>query len=187
MITKLSVAIITLVLFAGASFASEAVRAKSNTGTSPASNSTRAEDGSKGSDHAQVSGPEAGEQIDWQVISGGGTAGASLNYAMLATTGQTAAGPGSSAGYFLNSGYWQVFEMGGGTCCLQPTVGDVDQSGGVDITDVSVLIDNQFLTLTPLVCEVEGDVDNSSVVDITDLSILIDNQFLTLTPLPSCP
>lgn len=72
-------------------------------------------------------------------------------------------------------------------CCLPPTVGDVDQSGGVDITDISVLIDNQFLTLTPLVCEVEGDVDFSGGVDVTDVSILIDNQFLTLTPLPACP
>ena len=72
-------------------------------------------------------------------------------------------------------------------CCLPPTVGDVDQSGAVDITDISILIDNQFLTLTPLVCEQEGDVDFSGVVDITDLSIIIDNQFLTLTPLPPCP
>ena len=72
-------------------------------------------------------------------------------------------------------------------CCLPPTVGDVDQSGAVDITDISVLIDNQFLTLTPLVCEAEGDVDYSGVVDITDLSVLIDNQFLTLTPLGPCP
>ncbi len=73
------------------------------------------------------------------------------------------------------------------TCCLPPTVGDVDQSGGVDITDISVLIDNQFLTLTPLLCEDEGDVDFSGAVDITDVSVLIDNQFLTLTPLPPCP
>ncbi len=72
-------------------------------------------------------------------------------------------------------------------CCLLPTVGDVDQSGIVDITDISILIDNQFLTLTPLVCEDEGDLDFTGVVDITDLSILIDNQFLTLTPLPACP
>ena len=72
-------------------------------------------------------------------------------------------------------------------CCLPPTVGDCDQSGAVDITDISVLIDNQFLTLTPLVCEAEGDVDYSGVVDITDLSVLIDNQFLTLTPLGPCP
>jgi len=72
-------------------------------------------------------------------------------------------------------------------CCLPPTVGDIDQSGGVDITDISVLIDNQFISLTPLVCDEEGDVDFSGAVDITDLSILIDNQFLTLTPLPPCP
>lgn len=72
-------------------------------------------------------------------------------------------------------------------CCLSPTVGDCDQSGVVDITDISILIDNQFLTLTPLVCDQEGDVDISGVVDITDVSILIDNQFLTLTPLLPCP
>jgi len=27
---------------------------------------------------------------------------------------------------------------------------DMDFSGGVDVTDLSLLIDNQFLTLTPL-------------------------------------
>jgi len=78
------------------------------------------------------------------------------------------------------------FEVAGG-CCLPPTVGDVDQSGEVDITDISVMVDNQFLTLTPLICADEGDVDFSGVVDITDLSVMIDNQFLTLTPLPPCP
>ncbi len=72
-------------------------------------------------------------------------------------------------------------------CCIPPTVGDVNQSGGVDITDISVLVDNQFLTLAALVCEEEGDIDFSGLVDITDLSLLIDNQFLTLTPLPECP
>ncbi len=74
-----------------------------------------------------------------------------------------------------------------GSCCIPPTVGDCDQSGWVDITDIAVLIDHQFLTPWPLICEAEGDVDFSGVVDITDLSILIDNQFLTLTPLPPCP
>jgi hypothetical protein len=72
-------------------------------------------------------------------------------------------------------------------CCLPPTVGDIDQSEVVDITDVQLLVDNQFLSLTPLVCGAEGDIDFSGVVDITDLQILIDNQFLTLTPLPACP
>ncbi len=85
---------------------------------------------------------------------------------------------------------FEIVNSGGppaGCCCIPPTVGDTDQSGAVDITDVSILVDNQFLTLTPLICEEEGDVDFSGVVDISDLSILIDNQFLTLTPLPPCP
>ncbi|MCP4684782.1 MAG: hypothetical protein GY867_04965, partial [bacterium] len=82
---------------------------------------------------------------------------------------------------------WTLVWDGPTTCCLPPTVGDCDQSGVIDITDVSVLIDNQFLTLTPLACEVEGDLDLSGVVDITDVSVLIDNQFLTLAPLPPCP
>ncbi len=77
--------------------------------------------------------------------------------------------------------------IGDACCCIPPTVGDVDQSGGVDITDISLLVDNQFIDLTPMGCVAEGDVDFSGIVDITDLSILIDNQFLTLTPLPPCP
>jgi len=72
-------------------------------------------------------------------------------------------------------------------CCLPPTVGDIDQSGIVDITDIQLLIDNQFLTLTSLVCEAEGDLDFSGIVDITDVQILIDNQFITLAPLSPCP
>ena len=80
--------------------------------------------------------------------------------------------------------YFTIAEEG---CCLPPTVGNIDQIGGVDISDVQLLIDNQFITLTPLVCEPEGDLDFSGVVDITDVQILIDNQFITLTPLPPCP
>jgi len=72
---------------------------------------------------------------------------------------------------------------------------DCDNVDVVDVTDIQVLIDNLFLTLTPLCCEKEtnfnypgsGYTETDNIVDITDLSILIDNQFLTLTPLPSCP
>jgi thrombospondin type 3 repeat protein len=77
----------------------------------------------------------------------------------------------------------------GDACSCVGLTGNVDCSpgDGVDITDISVLIDNQFLTLAPLGCPEEADVDLSGDIDITDLSILIDNQFLTLTPLPPCP
>ena len=72
-------------------------------------------------------------------------------------------------------------------CCLPPIVGDVNLSGDVDITDLQVLIDHEFLTLRPLVCEAEADVDLSGFIDITDLQVMIDHQFLTLKPLPPCP
>lgn len=82
---------------------------------------------------------------------------------------------------------WQLLREGAVTCCTGPGVGDCDCSGAVDISDVQTLVDNLFLTLTPLCCEDEGDLDFSEVVDISDLQILIDNQFLTLAPLPGCP
>ncbi|MCP4684409.1 MAG: hypothetical protein GY867_03075 [bacterium] len=73
-------------------------------------------------------------------------------------------------------------------CCQGPT-GNVNCSPDnlVDITDIQVLVDNLFLTLTPLCCEAEADTEPDGIVDITDLQLLIDNQFLTLTPLVDCP
>lgn len=82
-----------------------------------------------------------------------------------------------------------------GQPCCTGLVGDCDLSGTVDITDISVLVDNQFHTLTPLVCEEAASINypgtgystTDTLVDITDLTILIDNQFLSLAPLPPCP
>ncbi len=143
---------------------------------------------------AVTSGQES-ESIPWQVISSGGKKGNDGVLHLSGTIGQTAVGVRVLDSNELWHGYWQVFEVDGDACCMPPTVGDVDQSGTVDITDISILIDNQFLTLTPLICEEEGNINypgsgyetTDMVVDITDLSILIDNQFLTLTPLPPCP
>jgi len=90
---------------------------------------------------------------------------------------------GAVSSLYSSANYW-IAEKG---CCLPPTVGDIDQSGVVDISDIQLIIDNQFITLTPLDCEAEGDVDFSGVVDVSDIQILIDNQFITLTPLPPCP
>jgi hypothetical protein len=129
----------------------------------------------------------AGEQIGRQALSSGGSTGDSPGYTITGTAGQAVVITGRSAHYIAHHGFWEDHAAVITSCCIPPTVGDVDQSGGVDITDVQVLVDNQFLTLTPLVCEAEGDLDFSGVVDITDLQILIDNQFLTLTPLPPCP
>ena len=83
--------------------------------------------------------------------------------------------------------YVAVWGESTGGCCLAPTVGDVDQSGGVDITDVQVMVDHQFITFEPLVCVDEGDIDFSASIDITDLQLMVDHQFITLEPFPACP
>lgn len=73
-------------------------------------------------------------------------------------------------------------------CCVA-TVGNIncDPGDAVDISDIQALIDNLFLTLTPLCCYEEANVDFLGTVDISDLQVLIDNQFLTLTPMSPCP
>jgi len=74
-------------------------------------------------------------------------------------------------------------------CCV--TMGNVDRSTDnvVGMGDLTVMIDNLFITLTPLVCVDEGNLDLSpdDKVTMADLTLLIDNLFITLAPLPPCP
>jgi hypothetical protein len=75
------------------------------------------------------------------------------------------------------------------SCCEQ--MGNLDRSADklVTMSDLTVLIDNLFIALTPLACAAEGNLDLSAdgLVTMSDLTVLIDNQFIMLTPLPSCP
>ncbi len=109
----------------------------------------------------------------------------------------------SSFGRIVDGGdEWTVFESPtpgfantGVSCCSGATIGDIDCSGTVDITDVQVLLDHLFLTLAPLCCGAEANVNYpgsgspwaDSVVNITDLQMLAENLFITLESLPSCP
>ncbi|MCP4550355.1 MAG: hypothetical protein GY835_28175 [bacterium] len=63
------------------------------------------------------------------------------------------------------------------------TLGDMDHSHVADITDLSILIDNQFLSLSPIYPAFVADVTGDCQVDITDISRFIDHLFLTLGPL----
>ncbi len=129
--------------------------------------------------------PAAGEQIKWQVISSGGSRSGSTNFRMSATVGQTAAGPASSFNYKVNQGFWQNFS--GGSCCVNLTGNvDCDPLDGVDIGDLTTLIDNLFISFTPLCCEAEANCDGLGGIDIGDLTALIDNLFITFTPLAGC-
>lgn len=114
--------------------------------------------------------PTAGEQIKWQVISGGGGRGTSTSYILNGTLGQTAAGPGTSASYKINQGYWQNF--GSGSCCVGKR-GNVNMVGGIDLSDLSALV--SYLTGGSFVppCTDAANVNGAGGVDLSDLSSLV--------------
>jgi hypothetical protein len=58
----------------------------------------------------------------------------------------------------------------------------------VDISDLTTLIDNLYITFTPLCCKEEANTDGSSdgFADISDLSALIDYLYISFTPPAAC-
>ena len=115
-----------------------------------------------------------GEQIKWQVISGGATNGSSTNYSLMGTVGQTAVGSGSSTNYGINHGYWQNFTSGAG-CCNLP--GDFNDDGSVDISDLTAMVDFMFGGGPAAVCADEADVNGDNGIDISDLTYRVDFMF----------
>ena len=136
---------------------------------------------------ADQDGARSGEQINWQVISSGGTAGSSTNFGLRGTVAQTAVGIGSSATFELSHGYWQEVASSGGCCNIR---GDVDHSGvlPIDIGDLVYLVDYMFTGGPAPTCWDEGDVDGSGVVpiDIGDLVYLVDYMFTGGPTPPAC-
>ncbi len=76
------------------------------------------------------------------------------------------------------------------TCCRGASRGNVDGSLDylVTMSDLTVLIDHLFISLTPLACIDEGDVDGGVPGEVTmsDLTLLIDHLFISQNPLPPC-
>jgi hypothetical protein len=81
------------------------------------------------------------EEINWQVISSGGTSGSSASYQLSGTIGQTATGSGSSDNYGLNHGFWQDFGTGGPCDCVP---GDADGSANHNILDATHIISHLY-------------------------------------------
>jgi hypothetical protein len=72
-------------------------------------------------------------------------------------------------------------------CCLDPTGNvDCDPAGGVDISDLSALIDYLYITFVPLCCPKEANTDGQSGTDISDLSALIDYLYISFVPPAAC-
>lgn len=73
-------------------------------------------------------------------------------------------------------------------CCVCQKVGNVDcdLQGLVDVTDLTVLIDNLFISPALPCCDTQADIDGEPSIDIADISALIDNLYITFTPLREC-
>jgi hypothetical protein len=109
-----------------------------------------------------------GEQIDWKVISSGGTEGASENFQMMGTAGQTATGFAGSTNFKVSHGYWYSSVFGPSYVC-----GDADGNGIINISDAVYLISYIFGGGPAPEPVVSGDADCNQIVNISDAVYLI--------------
>ncbi len=65
--------------------------------------------------------------------------------------------------------------------------GDVDHSGGIDVSDLGYMVDYLFRGGPPPPCDEEGDVDGSGGIDVSDLGYIVDYLFRGGPPPPPCP
>jgi hypothetical protein len=130
--------------------------------------------------------PATGEEINWQVISSGGTKGTSTNFVLNGTVGQTAVGYGSSTNFTLSHGFWQSF--GGGTCCNGDGIrGDVNMSGTINVADASFLM-AYLKSIGPAPgCDEEADVNGSGTINVADASYLMAYLKSIGPAPPACP
>ncbi|MBU0983832.1 MAG: hypothetical protein KKA42_08180, partial [candidate division Zixibacteria bacterium] len=88
--------------------------------------------------------------------------------------------------------------VGDACCCigtrgnvqLVPSCNPADQ--GVDVGDLTNLIDHLFITFTPVCCPAEADIvfepgPGPVVIDVGDLTAMIDHFFINFPPLVDCP
>jgi hypothetical protein len=131
-----------------------------------------------------IAGDKAGEEINWQVISSGGSInGTSTNYQLSGTVAQTAVGSGSSTNYGLSHGFWQEFDTGGPGCCDMP--GDANDNGSVNILDITYLIAYLYKSGPAPPCNDEADATGNNVVNILDITYLISYLYKG-GPAPIC-
>lgn len=78
----------------------------------------------------------------------------------------------------------------GDACCCLVTTGniDCDPTDGADISDLTALIDNLYISLAPLCCQKEANLDGSpdGNIDISDLTALIDYLYISFTLPAAC-
>jgi hypothetical protein len=132
--------------------------------------------------------PAQGEEINWQVISSGGTKGASTNFQLSGTVGQTVVGVGSSTNFRLSHGFWQ--EFGPPSCCNGDGIrGDVDMGGSMNVADVTYLV--AYLKglgpAPPCTEEANANGDVNESVNVTDVTYLVAYLKGLGPQPPACP
>ena len=63
------------------------------------------------------------------------------------------------------------------------TLGDIDHTHGVDIADLQLLIDNQFISLAPIDPPRLGDVNGDCTIDVGDVQRMVDHLFISMDDL----
>lgn len=129
--------------------------------------------------------PKAGEQINWQVISNGGTLSTSTNYILQGTISQTAVGEAASTNYNIRHGFWQDFISQSSPC--QGRCGNANNDASVNVSDAIYIINYVFLGGgAPQPVTACGDTNQDAGLNISDAVYLINFVFIGGPPPHDC-
>ena len=124
-----------------------------------------------------------GEEINWQVISGGAVFnGSSTLYGLSSIVNQTAVGEGSSTNYNIIHGFLQNFTSVSG-CCDYP--GDASNNGILNLLDLIYVINFLYKSGPAPACIDEADANGNNVLNILDVTYSI-NYMYKGGPAPIC-
>jgi hypothetical protein len=130
---------------------------------------------------------EKGRQIKWQIVcTGGGCGNDNVRFGFVlqdfhivcGSVGQTAVGPGSSASFGINSGYWQETIYG----FLR---GDVNCDGIINLGDVIYLLNYLFKNGPEPRIYAAGDANCDDTIELGDVIYLLNYLFKS-GPEPGC-
>jgi hypothetical protein len=134
----------------------------------------------------------SGEQINWQVLSNGGTQASTAGLKLVGTVCQTAVGVGASDDFGLINGYWQ--ELGSPSCCGRYTGGytgntNCDPEGKRNLADITRLTDRVYISKQPLCCEENGNTngDPEGKLNLADITRLTDHVYISHEETAPCP
>ncbi|HRP61935.1 MAG TPA: hypothetical protein PK400_01430 [Phycisphaerales bacterium] len=108
----------------------------------------------------------AGGEYDltWHTIDGGGGTSTGASFELSGTIGQPDAGVMSGGGFELAGGFW----AGAGTATTPACLGDLNNSGAVDVQDLLILLGAWGPNPGH-----PADLNSSGAVDVQDLLILL--------------